>query len=151
MSFPTLPEDKRRHWLHVGDDSIRYFVELLTVRSLLSRCGLIRSSFDETSETATATSTSSLDVNDHPQDDDDDDDDDEWEEDLKILDSKDFAATATLMATRDSRASYTEALHRPSNAFNTRRSSILSKDIEKAVSYETTPLNPRILNNFRIR
>jgi MFS family permease len=44
----------------------------------------------------------------------DDDDDDSLAADLEILDSKEFTEVSALMVTRNSRASYSAALHRPS-------------------------------------
>jgi MFS family permease len=138
----TLPEEKRRHWTHAGQDLFKYMLGLL---------GFDRDNHpEEPSSTVSSSPTTATGIEDG-------DEDAEWEEDMKILDSEEFSAAAALMATRDSRASYSSALRRSSVA-SRRRSSVqeaIGGDIEKApttagikaamptISSERTPLNPQ--------
>lgn len=113
----TLPMEKRREWTSVPADMA------LTVRQWLA--GIFKSSA-EIQPTPRRRQSSIQSVG--------------WENDLKILDSKEFVATATLMATRQSRASFVSALSRTSTTSQQTTGPVT--DTEKQVASEQTPLIP---------
>lgn len=108
----TLPIEKRREWTYVPADMIY---------SMKQRW-LVKSSTETQPSRRRRSSIQSV----------------GWENDLKILDSKEFVATATLMATRQSRASFVSALSRTSTT--SQQTTVPDMDMEKQVASEQTPL-----------
>ena len=126
----TLPEQKRRHWIHVFDDTASFLFNLFgscwngltsgvdSCRKHNRRPTTIQTNNDDNRKSISEVSAiaNSITSNEYlpNKSDSSSSEEDEWDEEMKILDSEEFIVSATLVSTSNARASFCNALHRTS-------------------------------------